>query len=202
MTHKALGHSAYYIAHGVEPLLPFDLMVPPQSAMSTTELIALRAHQLQKRPEDLDTIRDCVIKAHFTSICQFKKKYANTICAYQFAPGDLVLVRNSRVEASLDRKTKPQWIGPMVIVRQTSHGAYILAELDGAISKLRFAAFRVIPYHARRRMNIDLETFFVFPDADEETEDVEDETEMDEDIQETAGLEEEAPSDDQEDNSQ
>jgi hypothetical protein len=45
-THKALGHSAYYIAHGIEPLLPFDLakatyMVPPQSAMSTTELIAL-----------------------------------------------------------------------------------------------------------------------------------------------------------------
>jgi hypothetical protein len=24
-THKALGHSAYYMAHGVEPLLPFDL---------------------------------------------------------------------------------------------------------------------------------------------------------------------------------
>jgi hypothetical protein len=51
--HKALGHSAYYIAHGVEPLLLFDLakvayMVPPQSAMSTTELIALQAHQLQK----------------------------------------------------------------------------------------------------------------------------------------------------------
>jgi hypothetical protein len=45
-THKALGHSAYYIAHGVEPLLLFDLaeatyMVLPQSAMSTTELIAL-----------------------------------------------------------------------------------------------------------------------------------------------------------------
>jgi hypothetical protein len=52
-THKALGHSAYYIAHGVEPLLPFDLaeatyMVLPQSTMSTTELIALRAQQLQK----------------------------------------------------------------------------------------------------------------------------------------------------------
>jgi hypothetical protein len=47
-THKALGHSVYCIAHGVEPLLPFDLgkatyMVPPQSAMSTTELIALRS---------------------------------------------------------------------------------------------------------------------------------------------------------------
>jgi hypothetical protein len=39
-THKALGHSAYYIAHGVEPLLLFDLaeatyMVLLQSAMSS-----------------------------------------------------------------------------------------------------------------------------------------------------------------------
>jgi hypothetical protein len=89
----------------------------------------------------------------------------------------------------------------MVIVWQTTHGAYILTEMDGAISKLRFAAFRVIPYHARWRMNIDLETFFVFPDADEEMEDVEDETETDEEIQETAGLEEEVPSDDEEDHS-
>jgi hypothetical protein len=112
MTHKALGHSVYYIAHGVKPLLPFDLaeatyMVPPQSAMSTTELIVLRARQLQKQPEDLDTIRDRVIKARFTSIRQFKKKYTNTIHAYQFTPGGLVLVCNSRIEASLDRKTKP-----------------------------------------------------------------------------------------------
>jgi hypothetical protein len=71
--------------------------------------------------------------------------------------------------------------------------------MDGAVSKLRFAAFRVIPYHAQWRMNIDLETFFVFPDADEETEDAEDEMEMDEDIQETAGLEEGVPSDDHND---
>jgi hypothetical protein len=111
-THKALGHSTYYIAHGVEPLLPFDLaeatyMVPLQSAMSTTELIALRARQLQKRPEDLDTIQDRIIKARFTSIRQFKKKYTNMICIYQFAPSDLVLVRNSCIEASFDRKTKP-----------------------------------------------------------------------------------------------
>jgi hypothetical protein len=112
MTHKALGHSAYYIAHGVKPLLPFDLaeatyMVLLQSAMSTTKLIVLQARQLQKQPEDLDTIRDHVIKAHFTSIHQFKKKYANTIRAYQFAPGDLVLIHNSRVKASLTERPSP-----------------------------------------------------------------------------------------------
>jgi hypothetical protein len=89
----------------------------------------------------------------------------------------------------------------MVIVRQTTHGAYILAEIDGTISKLRFAAFRIILYYARWRMNLDLETFFVFPNANEETEDAEDEMEPDEDIQETAGLEEEVPSDEEENHS-
>jgi hypothetical protein len=89
----------------------------------------------------------------------------------------------------------------MVIVWQIAHGAYILAEMDGAISKLRFATFHVIPYYAQWRMNIDLETFFVFPDADEEIEDVEDEMEIDEDIQDTAGLGEEVPSDDEENDS-
>jgi hypothetical protein len=89
----------------------------------------------------------------------------------------------------------------MVIVCETTHGAYILAEMDGAVSKLRFATFCVILYHAQRRVNIDLETFFVFPDADEEMEDTEDETEMDEDIQETAELEEEVLSDEEEDHS-
>jgi hypothetical protein len=58
------------------------------------------------------------------------------------------------------------------------------------------------PYHAQQRTNIDLKTFFVFPDTNEEMEDVEDEMETDEDIQDTAGLEEEVPSDDEENNSQ
>jgi hypothetical protein len=96
-THKALRHSVYYIAHWIKPLLLFDLaqatyMVPPQSAMSTTEFITLQARQLQKQPEDLNAIQDQVIKARFTSIRQFKKKYTNTIHTYQFNPGDLVLV--------------------------------------------------------------------------------------------------------------
>ena len=39
----------------------------------------------------------------------------------------------------------------MVVVKKTRNGAYRLAELDGAISRLRFAAFRLIPYHARSR---------------------------------------------------
>jgi hypothetical protein len=34
----------------------------------------------------------------------------------------------------------------MIVVRHTKGGTYILAELDGAVSKLRYVAFRLLPY--------------------------------------------------------
>ena len=35
----------------------------------------------------------------------------------------------------------------MVVLRRTTGGSYLLAELDGAVSRLRYAAFRLIPYY-------------------------------------------------------
>ena len=37
----------------------------------------------------------------------------------------------------------------MVVLRRTTGGSYLLAELDGAVSRLRYAAFRLIPYYSR-----------------------------------------------------
>ena len=56
---------------------------------------------------------------------------------------------NSHIEKELNRKTKPRFPGPMVVVHCTKGGAYILAELNGAVSRLRYAAFCIIPYLAR-----------------------------------------------------
>ena len=42
----------------------------------------------------------------------------------------------------------------MVVLRQTTGGSYILAELDGVVSKLRYAAFRLLPYYPRFHTNI------------------------------------------------
>jgi len=42
----------------------------------------------------------------------------------------------------------------MIVARRTRNGAYRLAELDGAVSKLRYAAFRLVPYLARSRTSI------------------------------------------------
>ena len=37
----------------------------------------------------------------------------------------------------------------MIVIRRMLGGSYVLGELDGSLSKLRFAAFRLIPYLPR-----------------------------------------------------
>jgi len=117
--------------------------------MSTADLIATRARQLEMRKNDLATIHDNILKSRLASIRQFEHQHANTIASHDFHPGRLVLVRNSGVESDLGRKTKPRYFGPMVVIRRTRNGTYRLMELDGMVSKLRYAAFRIIPYFAR-----------------------------------------------------
>ena len=58
------------------------------------------------------------------------------------------------MESDLGHKTKPRYLGPMVVIRRSRTGSYHLAELDGAISKLRYAAFHLVPYLARSRASI------------------------------------------------
>jgi Integrase zinc binding domain len=152
---KSTSHSPFYMAHGVEPLLPFDItlatfLVPDLvKPLSTADLLAICARQLEKREDDLASIRDNVLKARHASIRQFERQFQNTIRDHPFRPGDLVLVRNSAIETDLGRKVNPRYLGPMVVVRRTFSGSYRLAELDGAVSKLRYATFHLIPYHAR-----------------------------------------------------
>jgi len=143
------------MAHSVEAVLPLDIaeatyLLPPLDVpASTKDLIAHHAQQLQKRPEDLCEMPARVLKARKQSAAQFVKHFSLSIQDFDFEVGSLVLVCNSRIKKELNHKTKPHFLGPMVIVHCTKGGAYILAELNGAVSRLRYAAFWVIPYLAR-----------------------------------------------------
>jgi hypothetical protein len=152
---RATGYSPYYMAHGVHPLLPFDIteatyLAPIQDVgISTEELVAVRARQLAKRPEDLAAMREAVTRSRQKNLERFEKRHGSRIIDFDFQPGALVLVRNSRIEDTLNRKTKPRYNGPMVVVRKTIGTSYVVAELDDAESQLRVAGFRLIPYFPR-----------------------------------------------------
>ena len=52
-----------------------------------------------------------------------------------------------------DRKMKLRYLEPMVVVRKLCGDTYILAELDGSVWQNRVAAFQVIPYLSRKKID-------------------------------------------------
>ncbi|KNZ82250.1 hypothetical protein J132_04211 [Termitomyces sp. J132] len=110
---KRMGCSPYYATTGTHPLLPADiveatyLQPPPNSLLSTTDLIACRAIDLQRRQEDLDRLHSQVLSARRLAAICFKKDHAATIRDYNFKTGDLVLMRNTRIEVTHNKKMKP-----------------------------------------------------------------------------------------------
>src|SRR5882672_4583312 len=107
---KRMGCSPYFAVTGTHPLLPFDIIEanylapPPDSLLSTTDLIARRAITLQKRQEDLARLRARVHDARNRAALRFEREHTATIRDYDFKRGDLVLVRNTAIEKALNRK--------------------------------------------------------------------------------------------------
>jgi hypothetical protein len=61
-------------------------------------------------------------------------------------------MRNTQVEKSLNRKMRPRYIRPLIVISRNYGGAYILAELDGTVLHRPIAAFRLLPYFARKNI--------------------------------------------------
>ena len=157
---KRMGCSPYFAVTGTHPLLPFDiveanyLLPPPDSLLSTTDLVARRAIALQKRQEDLIRLKDRVHLARNRAALRFERDHTHTIRDFNFKAGALVLVRNTAIEKALNRKMRPRYFGPMVVISKNKGGAYIICDLDGTLAHSPVAAFRIVPYFCRE--NIDL----------------------------------------------
>ena len=149
------GYSPYYLLHGTHPVLPFDLVEASFMVdgftrnMETSDLLALRIRQLQKRPEDVAKAAQTMKALRIKSKIRFKERYRARMINKSLAPGTLVLIRNTAVEKSLDKKSKSCYFGLYEIVQRTTGGSYIIKELDGAHWRTGIAAFRLIPYVAR-----------------------------------------------------
>ncbi len=157
---KGFGASPFFLVTGAHPVLPMDIIEAtwlvelPDRVLTTEELIGFRARALAKHKEHIDEMRERVSKQKRDALLKFEEKHVHKIKDYKFKSGDLVLVRNSPVEMSLNRKMRRRWEGPFIVITRKAGGAYILADMSGKVYKDKIAAFRVIPYFARRHIQV------------------------------------------------
>jgi hypothetical protein len=118
--------------------------------MSTTDLISRRAIALQKCSTDVNAPHSKVYQARLKAARQFEQQHLRTLQDFDFQRGSLVLMRNTRIEKSLNKKMCTRYIGPLIVVSCNYGGAYILTELDGTVLHCPIAAFCLLPYFARK----------------------------------------------------
>jgi hypothetical protein len=160
-TRRATGFSPFFLLHGTHPLLPCDLadatfLAPDlRSGMSDEELLIARIRQLAKMPKDLLRARRILAKSRFRSKEAYERKFARRLVKEKYNPGELVLIRDVAPEkgVSLDRKIQNRYMGPYEVERETRGGSYQLKELNGVPLGRAIAAYRLIPYVARERLN-------------------------------------------------
>jgi hypothetical protein len=101
---------------------------------------------LQKCSTNVNALYSKVFQAQLKAARWFEQQHFRTLKDFDFQRGSLVLMRNTQIEKSLNKKMRARYIEPLIVVSRNYGGAYILSELDGTVLHRPITAFRLLPY--------------------------------------------------------
>ena len=129
------GLTPYYICCGNEPVLSIELEVPTWRMLAwgniytTSDLLAMRARQLQCKDKDLEEAVLHLQRMRLEGKERHDKKQG--IRNEDLAIGSIVLLHGTRREKDMSQKLAFKWLGPYRIRdAMKEKGTYLLEELD------------------------------------------------------------------------
>jgi hypothetical protein len=109
---KGTGCSPYFMITRAHPTLPLDIVKAtwlvklPDRTLSTSEIIGYCAQALAKHVQHVGDMWVWVDLEKWKRLLKYKEEHVATIKYYNFKPGSLVLIRNTEIEKSLNKKMK------------------------------------------------------------------------------------------------
>ena len=84
----------------------------------------------------------------YEDLCQRRDKRSQPLARKKnFMEGMLVLIYNSSLDKTFQRKFKHRWDGPHVIHKRFTNGTYELKSMDRSLMTERINGVRLKPYH-------------------------------------------------------
>ena len=153
------GLTPYYICCGNEPVLPIELEVPTWRILpwgnvhNTSDFLAMRAHQLQHRDEDVEEAVLYLQRMRLEGKGRHDKK--RSIRNEELAIRSIVLLHDTRREKNMSQRLAFKWLGPYRIRDAVKEkGTYLLEELDRSHLAGTFAGDRLKKFHPRQQLRL------------------------------------------------
>ena len=118
-----------------------------------------------KRKMQLSELDECREKAyHNAKIYKERmKRWHDKRIKKEFAPGDKVLLFNSRVKLSEHRKLRSKWEGPFKVISISSHGVVTLQNDEGTLFMVNGHHLKIFLEPEKPTKDLDEVDFIILP---------------------------------------